>query len=32
MKDSQIEVMVRGAELYKDINRNINNILIPKNL
>jgi hypothetical protein len=32
LKDSQIEVMVRGGEVYKDIAKNINNILIPNNL
>lgn len=32
LKDSKIEVIVKDTEFYKDIIKNINNILVPTNL
>lgn len=32
LRDSQIEVIVKNSEFYKEISKIINSILIPKNL
>lgn len=31
LKDSQIEVIVKDGDLYKDISKNINHIIVPNN-